>query len=148
MSLLLAYCCTRVTCKFNISNDRHISHLLKAARDFSFIIYASLAGYYQSFAFLVTPMTGITLSYNKPSELNTAIGILFLTWSIWFTFITSMMALRSEYAIFLTLIFVSVAITTGLVGTSHLVAATSEERSALRLQKVYNVPYTSEMKRH
>jgi succinate-acetate transporter protein len=80
------------------------------------------------------------VSYNKPSELNTAIGILFLTWSTWFTFITSMMALRSEYAIFLTLIFASVAVTTGLVGTSHLVAATSEEGSASKLQRVYNVP--------
>ncbi len=104
------------------------------------MIYAGLAGYYQSFAFLVTPVIGVALSYSQPNELNTATGVMFLTWSIWFTFITSLIALRSEYTVYLTLIFASVAITTGLVGTSHLVAATSKQVPAFRLQRVYVLP--------
>jgi succinate-acetate transporter protein len=104
------------------------------------MIYAGLAGYYQSFAFLVTPGFGVTLSYSQPNELNTATAVMFLTWSIWFTFTTSLIALRSDYTIYLTLIFASVAITTGLVGTSHLVAATSEQVPAFRLQRVQILP--------
>lgn len=111
------------------------------------MIYAGLAGYYQSFAFLITPVLGVTSSYNQPNELNTATGVMFLTWSIWFTFTTSLIALRSEYTIYLTLIFASVAITTGLVGISHLVAATSEQVPAFRLQRVYILPFC-EMIRH
>ncbi|PVH67706.1 hypothetical protein DL98DRAFT_542950 [Cadophora sp. DSE1049] len=98
-------------------------------------LLAGLAGYYQSFAFLITPVLGVTSSYSQPNELNTATGVMFLTWSIWFAFTTSLIALRSEYTIYLTLIFASVAITTGLVGTSHLVAATSEQVPAFRLQR-------------
>jgi hypothetical protein len=48
--------------------------------------------------------------------------------------------LRSEYTVYLTLIFASVAITTGLVGTSHLVAATSEQVLAFKIQRVYVLP--------
>lgn len=101
------------------------------------MIYAGLAGYYQSFAFLVTPIIGVTLSYSHPNELNTATGAMFLTWSIWFTFITYLIALRREYTVYLALIFASVAIATSLVGASHLVAATSKQVLAFRLQKVY-----------
>jgi succinate-acetate transporter protein len=137
--VLLAHCHIRSTRKFTILKPAHIS-LLKAKRDFAFMIYAGLAGYYQSFAFLVTPVIGVTLSYSEPNELDTATGVLFLTWSIWFTFITSLIALRSEYTVYLTLIFASVAITTGLVRASHLVAATSEQVPAFRLQRVYVVP--------
>jgi succinate-acetate transporter protein len=102
--------------------------------------YLTTQGYYQSFAFLVTPGFGVTLSYSQTNELNTATAVIFLTWSIWFTFTTSLIALRSEYTIYLTLIFASVAITTGLVGTSHLVTATSEQVPAFRLQRVQILP--------
>ncbi|KFY64365.1 hypothetical protein V496_03309 [Pseudogymnoascus sp. VKM F-4515 (FW-2607)] len=108
---------------------------LLAKRDFAFLIYAGLAGYYQTFAFLVTPIIGVTLSYSHPNELNTATGAMFLTWSIWFTFITYLIALRREYTVYLALIFASVAIATSFVGASHLVAATSKQVLAFRLQK-------------